>query len=181
MDTVCPCGRNQLKATVLPIVERNGRDASMLIQILHETQDALGYLPQDVQSIIADELRIPPAEVYSVVTFYSRFTMTPKGKHIISVCLGTACYVKGAELILEKLQKHLKVGSGGTTEDGLFTLDVCRCVGACNKAPVIFIDEDQHDYLTPDTVVDVLAQYYDDQPGEAAGAAHPDEREEARA
>jgi NADH:ubiquinone oxidoreductase subunit E len=140
----------------------------MLIQILHETQEAMGYLPQDVQQCIADELKMPPAEVYSVVTFYSRFTMTPKGLHTISVCLGTACYVKGAEAIIEKLKKTLAVGSGQTTADGVFTLDICRCVGACNKAPVVYVDNDQHEFVTPELMVEILSHYRDDQEYSAA-------------
>ena len=114
-------------------------DPGELINILHETQNRLGYLPKPVQELVALELGIPASRVYGVVSFYSFFTMTPKGKHPISVCMGTACYVRGAEKVLDEFKRLLNIDVGGTTPDGLFSLDSLRCVGACGLAPVVMI------------------------------------------
>ncbi len=123
------------------ICEKFGNDAGELIHILHEVQHLYGYLPEEVQRIIAHQLAIPVSRVYGVVTFYTYFTMTPKGKHPISVCMGTACYVRGAEKILEELKRVLDIEIGETTADGKFSLDCLRCVGACGLAPVVMIGE----------------------------------------
>ena len=112
-----------------------------LIHILHEVQHQYGYLPEEVQRLIAHQLNIPVSRVYGVVTFYTFFTMTPKGKHPISVCMGTACYVRGSEKILEELKRVLDIEVGETTADGKFSLDCLRCVGACGLAPVVMIGE----------------------------------------
>ena len=111
-----------------------------LIQMLNEIQDHYGYCPKDVQEELANFLGISMAEVYGVVTFYSRFTLEPKGKYSISVCLGTACYVKGAQKIMDRLQERLKIGEGETTEDGMFSIEAQRCVGACGLAPVFTVN-----------------------------------------
>ncbi len=126
---------------VVAICDKHGNSALELIGILHETQSHFGYLPVEVQAIIAKQLNIAPSRVYGVVTFYSFFTMTPKGKYPISVCLGTACYVKGAEKVLDELKKVLKVDVGGTTPDGVFSLSSLRCVGACGLAPVVLVGD----------------------------------------
>lgn len=114
-------------------------DPGELINILHATQDKLGYLPKEVQELIALELGISAARVYGVVSFYSFFTMKPKGKYPISVCMGTACYVRGGEKVLDEFRRQLGIEVGGTTPDGLFSLDSLRCVGACGLAPVVMI------------------------------------------
>ena len=114
-------------------------DPGELINILHATQDKLGYLPKEVQELIALELGISAARVYGVVSFYSFFTMKPKGKYPISVCMGTACYVRGGEKVLDEFKRQLSIEVGGTTTDGLFSLDSLRCVGACGLAPVVMI------------------------------------------
>lgn len=111
-----------------------------LIQMLNEIQDHYGYVPEDVQLELAEFLHISMAEVYGVVTFYSRFSLKPKGKYNISVCLGTACYVKGAQKIMDRLQERLKIGEGETTEDGKFSIEAQRCVGACGLAPVFTVN-----------------------------------------
>ena len=110
-----------------------------MINILHDTQNKLGYLPKQVQELIALELGIPASRVYGVVSFYSFFTMTPKGKYPISVCMGTACYVRGGEKVLDEFKRLLNIDVGGTTPDGLFSLDSLRCVGACGLAPVVMV------------------------------------------
>ena len=131
-----------------------------MINILHAAQELLGYLPQVVQQVIAADLHIPVSRVYGVVTFYSFFTMEPKGKHPISVCLGTACYVRGAEKVLEEIQKELEIKVGETTSDGLFSLDTLRCVGACGLAPVVTIGGKVYGRVTPEKVRDILHEYF---------------------
>lgn len=111
-----------------------------LINILHEAQDIFGYLPEELQLFISRKLGLTAAKVFGVVTFYSFFTMEPRGKHIVNVCMGTACFVKGAENILMEVKKQLGIKEGNTTEDGLFTIDTLRCVGACGLAPVMIVD-----------------------------------------
>ena len=130
-----------------------------LINILHKTQESFGFLPEEVQQVVADCLGIPVGRVYGVVSFYSFFTMKPKGKYAISVCLGTACYVKGAEKILDALKSELKISEGGVTEDGKFSLDVLRCVGACGLAPVMTINGKTYGRLVPEHVKEILAEY----------------------
>lgn len=127
--------REQIEA----ICNKCNNDPGELIHILHEVQHQLGYLPEDVQRVIAAKLRIPASKVFGVVTFYTFFTMTPKGRYPISVCMGTACYVRGAEKILEELKRILNIEVGETTPDGKYSLDCLRCVGACGLAPVVTI------------------------------------------
>lgn len=130
-----------------------------LIPVLHEAQELYGYLPFEVQKIIADGLNIPVAKVYGVVTFYSQFSLTPKGKYRISVCLGTACYVKGAAEILDKLKERLSIDVGECTDDGLFSLDSCRCIGACSLAPVVTINEEVYGKLVPEDIDGIIDKY----------------------
>ena len=130
-----------------------------VINVLHKVQGEYGYLSIEVQSLIAKELNIPVAKVYGIVSFYSFFTMIPKGKYPISVCLGTACYVRGGEKVLDELKKQLNVEVGGTTNDRKFSLDVLRCIGACGLAPVITIGDKVYGRLTPDQIKGILAEY----------------------
>ncbi len=127
--------------------------------VMQQAQEIFGYLPMEVQEIIADGLGIPVKEVYGIATFYSLFTLNPKGKYRISVCLGTACYVKGAQQILDKIVETLDCPVGSITSDGKFSVDAARCVGACGLAPVIMINDDVYGRLTPDMIPDVLAKY----------------------
>ena len=126
---------------------------------LQEAMNIFGYVPQDVQEMIADGLGATLSEVYGVSTFYSQFSLEPKGEHVIGVCLGTACYVKGSQKILDKLSEELKIEVGRTTKDGKFTLNATRCLGACGLAPVMMIGEEVYGRLTPDQVPDILAKY----------------------
>ena len=132
-----------------------------LINVLHKTQEYFGYLPVEVQKAVAEFLGIPVGRVYGVVSFYSFFTMKPKGKYAISVCLGTACYVKGAEKILDALKSELKISEGEVTPDGKFSIDVLRCVGACGLAPVMTINGKTYGRLVPENVKGILAEYAD--------------------
>lgn len=130
-----------------------------LMPVLHETQELFGYLPEEAQKKISEYLNIPLAEIYGVATFYSRFTLNPRGENTVSVCLGTACYVKNAQGVLERLKKELKIEAGGTTEDRKFTLEATRCLGCCGLAPVMTINEDVYGKLVPDDIPDILKKY----------------------
>ncbi|MBQ9374975.1 MAG: NADH-quinone oxidoreductase subunit NuoE [Ruminococcus sp.] len=136
-----------------------------LMPTLQEAQDIYGYLPIEVQTMIADGLGISLSEVYGVATFYSLFSLTPKGKHRISVCLGTACYVKGSEKVLEAVEKRLGIKAGECTPDGMFSIDSCRCVGACGLAPVMLVDDDVYGRLTPDQVDAIIDSYVEREGG----------------
>ena len=145
----------QLRSVIAELKDERGA----LMPILQKAQDIYGYLPIEVQTMIADECGIPLEKVYGVATFYSQFSLYPKGKYKISVCLGTACYVKGSGDIYEKLQELLGIEGGQCTPDGKFSLDACRCIGACGLAPVLTINDDVYGRLTADEMADVLAKY----------------------
>ncbi|MGE5473572.1 MAG: NADH-quinone oxidoreductase subunit NuoE [Ignavibacteriales bacterium] len=130
-----------------------------LIPILHEVQEIYGYLPLKVQKIISEELNVPLAEIYGVVTFYSNFITSPKGQYKIQVCLGTACYVKGSGKIIEKVSEVLGIDVGKSTKDGKFSLDAVRCIGACGLAPVMMINDDVYGQLTTDKIEGILKKY----------------------
>ncbi len=133
-----------------------------LINILHEAQHTLGYLPMEVQAIIAEKLGIPVNRVYGVVTFYAFFTMTPKGKHPISICMGTACYVRGSEKILDEFKRTLGIEVGETTADGKFSLDCLRCVGACGLAPVAMVGDKVFGHLQLSDVKRIVKEFSED-------------------
>lgn len=130
-----------------------------LIEILHKAQGIFGYLPRDVQLFVARKLGIPGAEVYGVVSFYSYFTTKPSGKHTISVCMGTACFVRGADKIIEKFKEKLGIESNETTEDGLFTMKDIRCIGACGLAPVVMVDDKVYGRVKVEDIDDILNVY----------------------
>ena len=136
-----------------------GNKPGEVINVLHKVQGEYGYLPAEVQELVAKELGIPVSRVYGIVSFYSFFTMTPKGEHPISVCLGTACYVRGAEKVLDELKRQLGINVGEVTPDGKFSLTCLRCVGACGLAPVIEVGDKVYGRMTPDRVKDVIAEY----------------------
>lgn len=138
------------------ICEKHNNDAGELINILHETQTTLGYLPKDVQALVAKQLNIPATRVNGVVSFYAFFTEKPKGKHPISVCLGTACYVRGSEKVLDEIKKILGIEVGETTPDGVFSLDCLRCVGACGLAPVMTIGGKVYGNVDPKNIRKIL-------------------------
>ncbi|MBQ4286185.1 MAG: NAD(P)H-dependent oxidoreductase subunit E [Bacteroidales bacterium] len=141
--------------------EKFNNDPGELISILHECQNNLGYLPEAVQRIIARKLGIPVSKVYGVVTFYSFFSMTPKGKNPVSVCLGTACYVRGSDKVLEEFKRVLGIDVGETTPDGKFSLDCLRCVGACGLAPVATIGEKVYGRLNPSDIRKIVSEFDD--------------------
>ena len=155
----CQCIENQIKEDMVQILEKYTTDRDNLIQILNETQEKFGYIPKTSQLEISKYLNIPMAEVYGVITFYSRFTLEPKGKYNISVWLGTACFVKGSQAILDRLKERLKIDEGGTTPDGKFSIDATRCVGACGLAPVFTINNEVYGKATVKKLDEVLDEY----------------------
>ena len=132
---------------------------SYLISILHKTQELYGYLPQEAMDEVALTMNIPTSHIWGVATFYHYFSLTPRGKHLISVCLGTACYIKGADRILDSIKQELKVEIGETSQDGLFTLQETRCLGACGLAPLMMIDDKIYGNLVPKDVKKILDSY----------------------
>ena len=130
-----------------------------LINVLHRAQGLFGYLPAEVQEVIAKELNASVAHVYGVVSFYSYFTMTPRGEHPISICMGTACYVRGGEKVLDEFKRELKIQVGETSADGKFSLSCLRCVGACGLAPVVMVGEKVYGRVAPDGVRDIINEY----------------------
>lgn len=130
-----------------------------LINVLHKTQGEFGYLPAEVQEVIAEKMDISLAKVYGIVTFYSFFTMKPKGQYPISICTGTACYVRGAENVLAEFKKELNIEVGETSQDGKFSLSCLRCVGACGLAPVVLVGDKTYGRVAPDNVADIIKEY----------------------
>jgi NADP-reducing hydrogenase subunit HndA len=143
------------------VCNRFGNKEGELINVLHGVQEKLGYLPAEVQEVIAQELTMSVAKVYGVVTFYSFFTMIPKGIYPVSICMGTACYVRGSEQVLSEFKRQLKVEVGQTTPDGKFSLSCLRCVGACGLAPVVMVGEKVYGRVSPQQVKQIIAEYQD--------------------
>jgi len=141
------------------IIEKYKGKPGGLIPVLEEAQVALEYLPISVQKKIAGGLNLPLSRVYGVVTFYSFFTMTPRGKHTVRICLGTACYVRGGKALSDQLKKEFGIEEGETTPDRMFTLETVRCLGACGLGPVIVVDENVHGRVKPAKVKEILTQY----------------------
>ncbi len=143
------------------ICERHKDEKTPLMMILSDIQNEYGYIPLEVQEIVSEKTGIPVAEIYGVVTFYSFFSLTPKGKYVIGCCLGTACYVRGAQQVIDKFCELLKIGPGETTEDGLFTIDALRCIGACGIAPAVTINGKVYPKMSVPQVAEVIASYKD--------------------
>ncbi len=152
-------GTPEQESELKEIISRHKDDPGAIMPVLQEAQDVYGYLPIEVQTMIAEGLNVPLEEVYGVSTFYSQFALSPKGKHNISVCLGTACYVKGSGLLLEELTKQLGIGAEECTPDGEFSLTACRCIGACGLAPVLTVNDDVYGRLVPDDIAGIIAKY----------------------
>ncbi len=156
---------NQLEPTeaelsaVEAIISRYAGKAGALIPVLEEIQEVIGYIPKAAQKMVANGLRLPPGDVYGVVTFYSFFATVPKGKHTARCCLGTACYVRGGKKNMEKLVETLKINPGSTTPDRRFSLETVRCLGACGLAPIIMVDDDTHRQVRPSGIPEILAGY----------------------
>ena len=152
-------GTPEQEAKLQESIARHKDDPGAVMPVLQEAQEIYGYLPIEVQTMVAEGLNVSLEEVYGVSTFYSQFALSPKGKYNISVCLGTACYVKGSGDILNKLSEQLGIGAEECTADGQFSLTACRCIGACGLAPVITVNEDVYGRLTVDDVPYILNKY----------------------
>ena len=144
---------------ITEIVNRYKDEGTPLMMILSDIQKEYGYIPLEVQELVSLLTGIPTSEIYGVVTFYSFFSLTPKGKYVIGVCLGTACYVKGSQLVLDKFEELLKIKPGETSEDGLFTLDALRCVGACAIAPAVSINGKVYPMVQVSQVENIIKEY----------------------
>lgn len=150
---------SEVMAKVDSIINRFKGVPGCLIPVLEDCQEAVGYLPVELQDYIGERLNIPGSTIYGVVTFYSFFSMVPKGRHTIKVCMGTACYVRGIGEVLGRIQSKLQLDIGSTTDDRRFSLEVVRCLGACGLAPVVVMDEDTHGGMTPDRAQEILERY----------------------
>ncbi len=140
------------------VIEYRGEQGA-LMSVLHKTQDMFGYIPYEAQVVISEELDIPISEIYGVITFYAHFSLTPVGEHKICLCMGTACYVKGSGKVLDTIERDLGIKAGETTEDGKFTIEATRCIGACGLAPVMSVNQDVHGRLNNESVKKILETY----------------------
>ena len=152
-------GTPEQKAQLKEVIAAHKDQKGAAIPVLHKAQEIYGYLPLEVQEMIAEGLNVPLAEIYGIVTFYAQFSLNPKGRFQIGVCLGTACYVKGSGDILNKVKEILNIEVGECTPDGKFSLDATRCIGACGLAPVMTINDDVYGRLTVDEVAGILKKY----------------------
>lgn len=152
-------GTTEQEANLKAVIAECKGDKSMLMHVMQEAQSIYGYLPIEVQIMIAEGMGVPLEKVYGVSTFYAQFALSPKGKYNVSVCLGTACYVKGSQQILDKVEESLEIGAGECTMDGKFSIEECRCIGACGLAPVMTVNDDVYGRLVPDEIPDILAKY----------------------
>ena len=157
--TVPFAGTKEQEEALMKVIAENKDQKGALMPVMQQAQDIYGYLPIEVQTMIADGMGISLEKVYGVATFYSQFALNPKGKYQISVCLGPACYVKGSGDVYSKLEEVLGIKGGECTADGKFSLDACRCVGACGLAPVMMINDEVYGRLLPDQIPDILAKY----------------------
>ncbi len=153
------CVDKKVKEETKKIVKKYPQEKDQLIAILNDIQEKYGYIPKQAQKVISEELSMPMAEIYGVITFYSRFTLTPKGKYNISICLGTACYVKGSQKLLDRAKERLKIEAGEVTPDGKFSIDEVRCVGACGLAPVFMVNEEVYGNATVKLFDEVMDKY----------------------
>lgn len=154
-------GTAEQEAKLKAAIDANKHDKSRVMVVMQEAQEIYGYLPIEVQQMIAEGMDVPLEKIYGVSTFYAQFALSPKGKYNISVCLGTACYVKGSGDVMDKLTEILGIGADECTPDGKFSLTACRCIGACGLAPVMTINDDVYGRLTAKEIPDILAKYAD--------------------
>jgi len=152
-------GTPEQKAQLDAVIAELRDDPSQLMTVMQKAQGIYGYLPYEVQVMIADGMDVPLEKVYGISTFYAQFSLTPSGKYVVSVCMGTACYVKRAQEILDRICAQLGIAASECTEDGMFSIDACRCIGACGLAPVITINEDVYGNLVPEDVDGILSKY----------------------
>lgn len=154
-------GTEKQKEMLDAVIAANKHDKSLLMSVMQEAQEIYGYLPIEVQSMIAEGMDVPLEKVYGVATFYAQFSLAPKGKYNISVCMGTACYVKGSQTLLDALKEKLGIGVDECTPDGKFSITACRCIGACGLGPVLTVNDEVYGKLTADDIDGILAKYQD--------------------
>ena len=159
LTTVDFRGTKEQEEKLLAVIEKHAGQKGAMMPILQEAQEIYGYLPFEVQAKIADGMNVPLEKVYGVATFYAQFALSPKGEYAISVCLGTACYVKAAQEIFDELSAQLGIGADECTADGKFSLTACRCIGACGLAPVLTVNDDVYGKLLPEQVDAIIAKY----------------------
>ena len=152
-------GTKEQEEKLMAVIEESKNDKSLLMHVMQQAQEIYGYLPIEVQIMIAEGMDVPLQKVYGVSTFYAQFALSPKGKYNVSVCLGTACYVKGSQQVLDKIVEVLGIEPGECTPDVKFSLEACRCIGACGLAPVFTVNDDVYGRVTPDMVPEILAKY----------------------
>ena len=152
-------GTEEQKKKLDEVIAAHKHDKSQLMAVMQQAQDIYGYLPKEVQVMIAEGMDVPMEKVYGVATFYAQFSLSPKGEYDISVCLGTACYVKGAQQLVDKISEILGIAPGECTADGKFSLEECRCIGACGLAPVFTVNGEVYGKVTADDVPGILAKY----------------------
>ena len=152
-------GTEEQEKQLRAVIDAHKEQKGALMPVLQEAQNIYGYLPIEVQKMIAEGLKMPLEEVYGVVTFYAQFSLNPKGKYNIGVCLGTACYVKGSQEVYDKVSEVLKIKGGEVTDDGLFSLEATRCIGCCGLAPVMTVGDDVYGKLTADMIPDIIKKY----------------------
>ncbi len=160
---MCESAKNEVQekdiAKLKEIVMSYRSEQGALMSVLHKTQDLFGYIPYEAQVVISEILDIPISEIYGVITFYAHFTLTPVGEHKICLCMGTACYVKGSGKVLDTIERDLGIKAGETTEDGKFTIEATRCIGACGLAPVMSVNKDVHGRLDNEQALKVIESY----------------------
>lgn len=159
LEEINPDLNGEVVSTIDEIIEKYRGKPGCLIPVLEECQGIVGYLPVELQEYISKGINIPGSTIFGVVTFYSFFTMVPKGRHTVKVCMGTACYVRGIAEVLSRLQSTFNIKVGDTTEDRRFSLEAVRCLGACGLAPVVVIGNDTHGVVTPDSIISILEKY----------------------
>lgn len=153
------CSGQCVDDKVVEIAKKYKNVEGGIMSALHEVQDEYGYIPEAVQKYLSTQLNVPMSDIYGIITFYSRFSLMPKGKYNVQICMGTACYVKGAADVLERFKKELNIKEGEVTKDGKFSLESVRCIGACGLAPTVVINSEVYGKMTPDKVVEVLSKY----------------------
>jgi NADH-quinone oxidoreductase subunit E len=151
--------KDQFKEKVDQVLQKHRRDKALLVDILQDTQASIGYLPKEALEEVSRGLEVPQSRVYSVATFFKAFSLKPRGRHLINVCMGTACHVRGAVKVMEQVEKELAIKAGETTRDLKFTLETVNCVGSCALGPMVIIGEDYHGEMTPEKVGLVLTNY----------------------
>lgn len=159
------CASQKIKEIMDEILKKYPKEKDRLIAILNDVQERCGYIPKEAQLEISNYLSMPMAEIYGVITFYSRFTLAPKGKYNISICLGTACFVKGSQALLDRAKERLKIGPGEVTPDGKFSIDDVRCVGACGLAPVFMVNDEVYGNATVKQLDEIIDKYSSEEEG----------------